>query len=299
MTPTPQPLVLDDADVRARLHAPEAVAAMRDALIAFHRGQLLSPPRVSAELVFTAGRLVGQWYGFRSYAVHAPGDHIVTLQAEPDGRLVAVATGPSLGAFRTGALGGAAADAMARPDAATLGIIGTGTQAWTQVWAIAAVRALREVTVSSRDPEHRERFAARVSEELGVPAQAVAEPAQAVRDKDIVVVATSSRTPVIEGAWISRGTAVTTLGPKQIGRAEFGPDLPAVADVVVTDSPPQLFAYDPPALLAQAEVRSLGAVLAAEAAGRTDPDQITLYASAGLAGTEPFLLARLIGWPAR
>jgi ornithine cyclodeaminase/alanine dehydrogenase-like protein (mu-crystallin family) len=290
-----RPVLLDDDEVRARLRAPEAVAAMREALIAFHRGQLESPPRANAVLTFTAGRLVGHWYGFRAYAVHAPGDQVVILQTEPDGRLAALATGPSLGAYRTGALGGAAVDAMARSDAATLGIIGTGQQAWTQVWAIAGVRALREVAVWSRSAEHRDRFAARVTHELGVPARTVADAASAVRERDIVVVATSARSPVIDAAWVSRGTAVTTLGPKQVGAAEFGLDLVDAADVIVTDSPPQLAAFNPPALLSDGPVGSLGAVLAGDAPGRTNPDQITLYQSVGLAGTEPFLLARLVG----
>jgi ornithine cyclodeaminase len=287
--------VVDDAEVLARLRAPEAVAAMRDALVAFHRGQLVSPPRADALLTFTAGRLVGHWYGYRSYAHHLNDRQVVTLHAEPDGRLIALATGPSLGAHRTGALGGAAVDAMARADATTLGIIGAGNQAWTQVWAAAAVRPLREVTVFSRSAQRRADFAARVTAELGVSGRAVADPATAVRDRDIAIVATSSRTPVVEAGWISPGTAVTTLGPKQVGACEFGPDLIAAADVIVTDSPPQLAAFNPPAVIGVQLARSLGAVIAGDLPGRTAPEQITLYASVGLAGTEPYLLARLLG----
>lgn len=292
---TPVPIVLDDATVRDRLRAPDAVAAMRDALLAFHRGQLVSPPRTTAVLTFTAGRLIGHWYGFRSYASHLGGEQLVALHTEPDGRLAALATGSSLGAYRTGALGGAAVDAMARADATTVGVIGTGKQAWTQVWAITAVRPLREVTVFSPSREHRGGFAARITAELGVPARAVDEAVDAVRERDVVVVATSSRTPVVAGDWISPGTAVTTLGPKQVGAAEFGPDLADVAAVIVTDSPPQLAAFNPPALIAPDRVISLGAVLSGDAIGRSAPDQITLYESVGLAGTEPFLLAHLIG----
>jgi len=99
----------------------------------------------------------------------------------------------------------------------------------------------------------------------------------------------------VEAAWLAAGTAVTTVGPKQVGRSEFGPDLPARADLIVTDSPAQLGAYDPPALLAGADVVGLGAVLAGEHPGRTSAEQITLYESVGLAGTEPYLLAELLG----
>jgi ornithine cyclodeaminase/alanine dehydrogenase-like protein (mu-crystallin family) len=293
--------IIDDAEVLARLRAPgaglRAVTAMRDALLAFHRGQLVSPPRADAVLTFTAGRLIGHWYGFRAYAHHLNDQQLVTLHTEPDGRLAALATGSSLGAYRTGALGGAAVDAMARADATTVGIIGAGRQAWTQVWAAAAVRPLREVTVFSRSPGRRADFAARVIGELGVPARAVDDAASAVRDRDIAIVATSSRSPVVEAGWISPGTAVTTLGPKQVGACEFGPDLIARADVIVTDSPPQLAAFDPPAMVPPDRARSLGAVIAGEIPGRTAPEQITLYGSVGLAGTEPYLLAHLLGLP--
>jgi ornithine cyclodeaminase len=256
---------------------------------------LVAPPRAEAVLTFTAGRLIGQWYGFRSYARHVGGDQIVALHTEPDGRLAALATGPSLGAYRTGALGGAAVDALARADATTLGVIGSGKQAWTQVWAIHAVRPIRNVVVYSPTPQNRANFSDWVYREFGTQGEAVDSAIDAVRDRDIVVVATSSRTPVIEASWISPGTAVTTLGPKQVGAAEFGPDLADVADVLVTDSPPQLAAFDPPALLDASRVGSLGAVVAGDSPGRTGPDQVTVYESVGLAGTEPYLLARLIG----
>jgi ornithine cyclodeaminase len=289
-------IVLDDEAVAARLGAPAAVAAMREALRAAHRGDLVSPPRVhAAGVAFTVGRRPGRWYGYRSYDTEVGGDQVVTVHTEPDGRLAGVAVGSLLGALRTGALGGAAADAMARADAGTAGVVGAGRQAWTQLWAVAAVRPLTDVAVFARDPGRRAAFAGRAVAELGVPARPVASAEEAVRDRDIVVLATSSAEPVLSAAWVSPGTAVTTVGPKQVGRAEFGPDLPARADLVVTDSPAQLGAYDPPALLAATDAVPLGAVLAGDHPGRTSPEQVTLYASVGLAGTEPFLLAHILG----
>jgi len=288
--------VLDDAAISARLDAATAVRAMRDALVAAHRGDLLAPPRVHAgALTFTAGRLPGRWYGYRAYDTHLGGQQLVVVHTEPDGKLAGIAVGSALGAYRTGALGGAAVDALARPEATTLGIVGAGRQAWTQLWAISAVRPIADVAVFSRDPARREAFAARARADLGTPARSVGTARDAVADRDIVVLATSSPTPVLDAAWLSSGTAVTTVGPKQTARAEFGRDLPARAKLTVTDSPDQLGAYDPPALLAAAPAIHLGAILATDHPGRTSPDDITLYASVGLAGTEPYLLARLLG----
>jgi ornithine cyclodeaminase len=288
--------ILDDTAILGRLDPATAVEAMRSAVLAAHRGDLVAPPRVRAGvLTFTAGRLAGKWYGFRCYNTHLGGQQLVAVHAEPSGELAAVAVGVALGAYRTGALGGVAVDALARPDAVSIGIIGAGRQAWTQLWAIAAVRGLTDVAVFARTPEHSAAFAARASAQLNLAARAVTTAERAVRDRDIVVLATSSATPVLDAAWLGPGTAVSTVGPKQIGRAEFGPDLPGRARVIVTDSLAQLRAYEPAAVLAGLPVAPLGAVLSGELPGRTGEDDITLYASVGLAGTEPYLLAHLVG----
>jgi alanine dehydrogenase len=288
--------ILDDAAVVAGLDAAAAVGAMREALLAAYRGDLVAPPRVRAGvLIFTAGRLAGHWYGFRSYDIQFGGEQLVAVHSEPAGELAGVAVGTALGDHRTGALGGVAVDVLARPGATTLGLVGAGSQAWSQLWAIAAVRPLTDVAIFSRTPDRRAAFAARAEAELGVRAHPVASAREAVSERDIVVLATSSATPVLEAAWLSPGTAVTTLGPKQAGRAEFGMDLPARASLLATDSPAQLTAYDPPALLADAPAVHLGAILAGEHPGRASADDVTLYASVGLAGTEPYLLAHLLG----
>jgi ornithine cyclodeaminase/alanine dehydrogenase-like protein (mu-crystallin family) len=111
-----------------------------------------------------------------------------------------------------------------------------------------------------------------------------------------VILATNSSTPVIDASWIGPGTYVTTLRPKQQGRAEFGPDLPKAASLLVTDSPEQL-AYHPPNVLVgnphQERLVSLGAGRAGQVAP-APPEGISLFLSVGLAGTEAFLLDRMV-----
>ena len=305
-------LLFSDDDVAATLDAPLTVEAMRDALLAAHQGRLIAPPRASASLgggrmVLTAGHLTGEWYGFRSYDTfgHPESGQLVVLHDAGTGAVRAIAVGEELGSRRTGGLGGVAVDALARPDAATLGVVGSGRQAWTQVWAAAAVRPLREVTVHSRSAANREAFAARVRAELDVPARAVGSATAAVAGRDIVVLATTSRTPVLDARDLAPGTHVNTVGFKQRHRAEFGVDLLDAADVLVTDSPAQAAAYDPPMLAVlppyAERLRDLGAVLAGAVPGRTGADQLSVFCSTGLAGTEVFLLDRLarVGAPTR
>jgi ornithine cyclodeaminase len=296
-------VILHDDDIRDRLSAADAVRWMGEAIDASHRGELVAPARVHAglgdgRLIFTTGRVRGSWFGYRSYDSMgaSPGSQVVVVHDEASGQVRAIAIGNELGPRRTGAIGAVAADALASPSAQTAAIIGTGTQACTQLWGLAAVRDLREVRVYSRDRAHRNAFADRVQPLVGGACRPVADPASAVDGAEIVIMATSSPTPVLDARWIAPGSYVSTHGPKQQGRAEFGLDLPAAAALLVTDSRQQIDGYDPPNLLAGtphlARLVTLGAVRAGQAA-RPGRDGISLFFSVGLAGTEAFLLDRL------
>lgn len=286
-------MILHDDDVLDRLSAADAVRWMGEAVDAHHRGELVAPPRAHADfgegrLVFTAGRLAGSWFGYRSYDTlpSDPGSQVVVVHDEPSGRVRAVAIGNELGPRRTGAIGAVAADALASPDANVVALIGSGTQAYTQMWALAAVRDLAEVRVYSRDPSRRRAFVERVAPLVGGTARACPDARAAVEGAQIVILATSSTTPVVEAAWISPGSHVTTLGPKQQGRAEFGLDLAEAASLLVTDSPEQIRAYDPPNVLVgtahQGRLVSLGTVRAGRAP-LVAPGGISLFFSVGLA----------------
>ncbi len=214
------------------------------------------------------------------------------------GLVQAVAIGNELGPRRTGAIGGVAVDVLARPGAAQIAVIGTGTQAWAQLRAICAVRALGGARIWSRTGDRSERFAQRARDELGVDARPALSAEHAVRDAGIVVLATSSPVPVIDAAWIAEGCHVTSLGPKQRGRAELDPAPAERADVLVTDSLAQVRAYQPPFVLEGSRhmdrLVSLGSVIEGRSAGRAQPGEVTLFCSVGLAGTEVYLLAELI-----
>ena len=299
------PLLIDDDDVTDQLPPRRAVAAMRAAVLGVERGEIEAPPRVAVEfgsgrLVFTCGARAGRWYGYRSYDSFGrdPGEELVVLHDWSSGRVRAVAAGRALGPLRTGAVGGLAADLLARPDAHHLGLVGSGRQAWTQLWATSAVRLLESVTVYSPNAERRRRFAERAEHELGLAARAVPSAKEAVSGRDLVVLATSSGSPVIDPTWVGEGCHVTTLGPKQAGRAEFDHLLAERADVVATDSIAQARSYDPPFVLAGTaqmdRLVSLSQLAAGAVPGRTGDSQVTLFCSVGLAGTEVLLLSEIV-----
>jgi ornithine cyclodeaminase/alanine dehydrogenase-like protein (mu-crystallin family) len=295
-------IVLDDAAVRRALSPRMAVDAVRAALSAQQAGGLSAPPRVpvglaGGDLVFTAGRLAGVGYGFRVYDTMptSGADQLTVVFDDRTGEVLGVAGGTWLGAARTGAIGAVAVDLLADPAAATVGVVGTGTQAWSQLWALRAVRSLREARVYSRDPQRRERFAQRCRDELDLAAEPVAGAREAVADADLVVLATTSGTPVIEADWVRPDAHVTTVGPKEVGRHECPVELAARAGLLVTDSLAQLDRYAHPYFLAGTPERDRMVSLAAvQARAVTRPDATTtLFCSVGLAGTEIAVAAAL------
>lgn len=288
-----------DEDLPELIDAAGTVTVMRQAILAAHHGTLAAPARVHAELgdgrlTYTAGA-TPSWFGYRSYDTVCGGEQIVAVHKRPSGDVAALAVGVDLGRMRTGAIGGVAADTLAAPEASTIGLIGTGPQAWMQLWAISAVRSVSSVRVHSRSPERRARFAASAAERHGITVTAAGTAEEAVDGAEIVVLATSSGTPVVDTGAIAPDAFVTTLGPKQAGHAEFDVRLAERASTVVTDSIAQLNAYDPPNILVGTphadRAVSLGAILAGETPARPG----SLFCSVGLAGTEAYLLAHLAG----
>ena len=296
-------LLLTDGDLDS-VAPGDAVAWMLEALQLRASGALSSPPRVHASLVsgkivMTAGQTATH-YGYRVYDTlpTTAGQQIVAVHDASSGDIAAVHVGNQLGAMRTGALGGVAASLLGPQGPAHLAIIGAGHQAWAQLWAISGATDIAHVAITSRSEDSRKQLAAQ-AQELGIDARPVSSVREATEGADIVVLATNSSTPVLDATWLKDDVLVTTLGPKQVGRAEFDLALLDGATVVTTDSPDQLRAYDPPALVADAGL-SAGVVdlatLAAADRGQTESSVRTgrrVYLSVGLAGTEVHMLARI------
>jgi alanine dehydrogenase len=292
-------LILSDTDVARSCTASRSIAVMRRALHAHGEGRLSAPPRTyndiaPGRLVYTAGALEGLVHGVRIYD-HADSEQVVAVWDSPSRRLAAVILGAELGRRRTGAIGAVAIDALARPDATTLGIIGTGHQAWTQVWAATAVRNWSHIKVYSRNPYWRERFATRCREQLLVDAEPVGNPRTAFRHRDAMIIATNSPTPVFDTAWLEPGMHITSVGPKSLSAHEVPLDLLDRVELAVTDSLAQVHGYAEPYALSTRRMIELGAILIGSATGRTDPEQVSLFCSVGLAGTEVILAADLAG----
>ena len=304
------PTILTDKDVLESADMASAIEAVTHAFAAKAAGTLVAPARHKVsfpelgDLVFTIGGVAGDaaLAGFRVYDTFdthgAPHTQIVAIWDARDGSLQAVILGERLGDLRTGAIGGLAIRHMARADAETLGLIGSGAQARTQIAAAAAVRRLRTVRVYSRNTENRRAFAEEMARQLDLDIAPVASAREAVTGADIVICATSSEVPVIEAAWLAAGTHINALGPKTRDRHELGLDVAERAGIIATDSPAQTGAYGAPFFLEGsphlARMVDLADLIAGKAAARPSQEAITLFCSTGLAGTEVLVGAALL-----
>ena len=204
------------------------------------------------------------------------------------GEPLALLDGASMNPFKTGATGAVAADELAREDASSAAIIGSGAQARGQLRALATVRDLETVWVYSPTKEHREAFAGEMDRRLDGSVAAVASAAAAVEGADIVVTATNASEPVFDGDALEEGTHVTAMGqynPEKreldaatIERAKYVPDL---RDRAFQDAGSFLHALEEGVVDEDHVHAELGDVVAGNALGRESDEEITVFDSGG------------------
>jgi ornithine cyclodeaminase/alanine dehydrogenase-like protein (mu-crystallin family) len=285
------PLYLTEADVDGLLGPADAVAAVEASFRRAAAGVTELLPR--ARLPLAGGKLnvmaaVDRELGLAAIKTYTSFDNAraaeVVLLSTERAEVVAVLAAQRLGQLRTGAASAVAARLLARPGARTLGVIGCGVQARSQVECIReALPELAETVVYCRDPERREAFAAAVG---ACPAGYGREAAE----QDVVVTITSSRDPVLRGDWLRPGAAVIAAGANRPEARELDNGVIVRASFVCCDSAEQarLEASDlaEPArqgVLDWLEVHELSAVVAGEVVPRQRDGDIVLFKSLGIA----------------
>lgn len=204
------------------------------------------------------------------------------------GEPLALLDGASMNPFKTGAAGAVGVDALARRNATTLGLLGSGAQARGQLRCIDEVRDLTEVRVYSPTERHREAFAAEMTEQVDPHVIAVDSSAAAVEGADIVVTATNADEPVFDGSLLSPGTHVTAMGQYNptkreldvttIERATYVPDL---RERATQDAGSFIAAMEAGAVGEDHIHAELGEIVAGVKPGRTDETEITVFDSGG------------------
>src|SRR5580658_10766073 len=292
------PLLLTEADVKAILTMPLALELVEESFRRLADGTAVSHPRQRLRLAekglmhyMAASDSTGGYVGLKIYTVSPSGVRfLVPLFSGQSGELLALIEANYLGQARTGAASGVATRVMARADARTAGIVGTGLQARTQLEAVALARKLERVRAFGRNPERREIFARDMTARIGVPVTPVASAEEAVRGADILITSTNATQPVVEGRWLERGVHINAIGINFADRREIDSETVNRAEVIAADSVTQSKIEAGDLILAFGDdlqrwtaVRDLSDIISGKVAGRTSPEQITIFKSTGIA----------------
>lgn len=291
-------LFLDENCVAELVGMDDALAAVEEVFGEVGRGSVTNVPRVRAPLKDGTLRITAAVLNYRGYygvkvssttIFESSAGRVFSLYKADTGELAAIVQVFAMGALRTGAASGVATKFMARTDASRLGVIGTGRQARTQVEAICKVRPIREVLVHSRSAENRARFCAGLAG-LDIEATPVDSAEAAIRDRDIVVTATTATEPVLRGDWLAPGTHVNAIGANYEYRRETDSDAIGRTAIIATDDLEQVKyeATDLTAPVAEGvigwdRVVGLGDIVAGNTVGRRSDQDITLFKSLGVA----------------
>ncbi len=297
-------LIVSDSDVVRLLPMPVCIDTMAEALGTLAKGDALLPLRTVIRLpggsnaFATMPAILGQSIGAKIITVFPDNEgtpyesHIgVVLYFDSrHGRLLAILDASSITAIRTAAVSGLATRLLAREDAHHLAILGSGVQAITHLEAMMAVRPVSRVRVYSRTLENAERFAAEGQGRFSASFEVSLSAEAAVRGADIICTVTSSRTPVLNGEWLSPGAHINAVGASVRTAREL--DSAAVArarlyvdrrESAMAEAGDYLIPLEEEVIAADHIVGELGDVVIGRCAGRGSADEITLFKSLGLA----------------
>jgi alanine dehydrogenase len=245
----------------------------------------------------------------------APGNTtvgLVQLYSTETGEPLAFMPDGVIQGMRVGGTYGLAVKYLARANAKTLGLLGSGWQARFQVAAALVARKISLVKVYSPNQEHREEFAREMEEEHGISVRAVASASEAASGVDVLIAATNARAPLITGEFVQKGMHVMAV------QNELSDQAYAKADLIVAHSSKRYVMYEGgkgqygeivphrPTLVEQETLPLLEQVIAGKVKGRTRDDEVTLYQSGSgmgiqfaAVGARVYELAKARGWVMR
>ena len=293
----------------------EAAEAMKGAFAALSAGEVVAPHRMhlpaqgSEDCALLMGALVpGQAFATKIVSIFHSNAHrdipvvtgLVTILDPETGVPAGLCDGGPLTAWRTGATSGAATDLLALPESRIGAVFGSGAQARTQLLAIDAVRDLDEIRVFGLEPDAVAAMIAELSDRTRADLTAAADSAAAVKDADVICTATSSSTPVFDGALLKPGAHVNAiwtytldrreLDVETVGRGRIFVDL---VEAALEEAGELVHGIEAGATEA-ADWTEIGDVAAGRAAGRRDPTEITVFKTVGHAVQDAVTAALLL-----
>ena len=285
----------------------ECVELMSDALASLARGEVFQPLRTIVRPPDARG-LLGLMPAYRqgeqgAFGLKAicvfPGNPaigkdahqgMVILFSQETGEPLALMNASAITAIRTAAVSAVATRLLAREDAEQLAIIGAGVQARTHLVALACVRQIKRARIACRNREHAEQLVREMREKVPFPIEAVGSNDEAVRNADLVVLATSAQEPVIKRDWLADGAHVNGIGTHSPHSREIDSETMAAARIftdrresLLNEAGDYLLAAQEGAITPESVVAEIGELVIGTKQGRTAPSEITVFKSLGLA----------------
>lgn len=298
--------LINQSEVLTLLPMRECIPLMEEALASLSRGDVVLPlrpvmripnthdvfammPAYSAALPVFGVKMITVFPGNHGSALDSHQGAVLLFDGKT-GTLAAMLDASSITAVRTAAVSAVATKLLAREDASTLALLGSGVQARTHLEAISLVRPLAAVRVFSLHEEHARAFARWAGTTLGIAVEVCESAEHAVRGSDVVCTVTSSRLPVLFGDWLEPGMHVNAVGASQPDARELDSDAVARSRIfadrresLIHESADYLAPLREGRISERDVVAELGEVLLGKAAGRARDDEITLFKSLGLA----------------
>ena len=299
-------LFLRDEEVNQCVDMAGMLTAIESMQSHFGQGEVYNLPR--RKIIAEGGQLAvmggGLFHdgvlGVKTYTVvRGQYSFQVSLYDADSGELLCYTQANRLGQLRTGATTGVAAKYLSNQDAATVGIIGTGYQAPTQLEAVCQVRGIKSVRAFSRDQERRKEFAERMSEALEIDVSASDSGEEAIRGSDIVICIAATMEPVVSREWLAEGALVIGAGPTTWRAREVDDAVLTRADRIVVDSLDQapaeagdMASAVDRGIMQWSRVQELRQVVSGNVPGRSSPNEI-VYAKLMGTGVADVAAAKL------
>lgn len=238
--------------------------------------------------------------GLKAYTTGPLGGRFWIMLFGSDGALRAILEADRLGQVRTGAATGVATRHLSRPDSRTVGVIGSGYQARTQLEAVCAVRPIERIKAWSQTRENLEQFCEVMSEKLSIDVESSNDPRSVVQDADVVITMTKAQEPVLRGDWLTPGMHLNFAGSNQAANREVDEQAFSRAGLVVVDDLAQarmesgdLISAVEKGAIEWDDVTELGTILADGAPGREADEDITIFESHGIGLWDVAVAARV------
>lgn len=311
-------LILNRQEVEALVSMREAMSAVEEAFVELHEKKAVCPKRVVVDIKKHRGvayfmpsylggvdslmvKMVSQYEeNLRRYALPTIMASILLSDAK-NGEALALMEGTYITALRTGAASGVASKHLARRNSETIGVLGAGVQARTQVWALHEVLGnIQKVKVYDMLPDKAEEFVHYVSAQFGLDAETVKTNRECVENSDVIVLATTSKLPALDGDWVGEGAHINSVGVMGPEGRELDDKIVKKAKIVVDSKESALLETGDLIIpinngtISESDVYAeLQEIVAGEKPGRTSNDEITCWKAVGLA-IEDAAVAKLV-----